>query len=86
MFLSSPLHIALIPHAIESTSPHAVESSPTASHIMVTMSQRHLPRPDHPLGHNVNSGYQPNFFVVWVDSVRQGKGGHNATFFTDKSQ
>jgi len=56
------------------------------SHISASLSQRHLPPPANPGGNSKNSGFQPNHFVVWVDGVRQGLGGHNATFVTDSSQ
>jgi hypothetical protein len=39
-----------------------------------------------PQGNTKNSHFQENAFVVWIDGVRQGAGGHNATFATSSQQ
>jgi len=60
-----------------------VLASPSAVHVL--LAQRHLAPPPG-TGNTKNSGFEPNAFVVWVDGVRQGAGGHNATFTTNANQ
>lgn len=59
-------------------------SAPAA--VTAMLAQRHSAVPPKPQGNTKNSHFQENTFVVWVDGVRQGAGGHNATFATNIKQ
>jgi len=52
----------------------------------VELAQRHLPVPPDAHGNTINSGFESNAFVVFVNGTRQGPGGHNASFVTTKDQ
>merc|ERR1711871_1888867 len=54
--------------------------------VTASLAQRHLPAPPDPAGNTKNSGFETNAFVVFVDGVRQGAGGNNATFTTSAEQ
>jgi hypothetical protein len=57
-----------------------------AATVTVMLAQRHSVVPPQPSGNTKNSHFQENAFVVYVDGTRQGVGGYNATFTTDKNQ
>ena len=57
-----------------------------ASPVAIKLSQRHHPHDVKGAGNTKNSGFQENAVVVWIDGVRQGPGGSNATFTTTKAQ
>jgi lysophospholipase L1-like esterase len=53
-----------------------------AAVVKVTLAQKDSPVPKDHSGNSANSHFQANSFVVWIDGVRQGAGGYNATFST----
>jgi hypothetical protein len=53
--------------------------------VQVKLAQRHSPVPPGS-GNTRNSGFESNAFVIFVDGVRVGAGGYNATFTTNKTQ
>ena len=57
-----------------------------ASPVAIKLSQRHHAHDVKGAGNTKNSGFQENAVVVWIDGVRQGPGGSNATFTTTKAQ
>lgn len=54
-----------------------------SSNIKITLSQKNSKIPKEHSGNTINSHFQGNAFVVYINDKRQGKGAYNASFSTD---